>query len=397
MSVQADDVTRYRPGALFSSAFRPFFLGAALWGAIAVGLWIAMLTGGLALPSRLDPLDWHIHAMLFGFVPAAVAGFLLTAIANWTGRRPVSGLLLGVLSGLWLLARIDEVVCALFPAWLAIAADMAFPLMLAAVVAREITAARDRRNYRMIVPVVVLALAQLLMDLGVEGGIGALGGYGWRLGFGAILILISVVGGRIVPSFTRNWLLRNGKNRLPPAAGILDRASLGVLHAALLTWVFLPTARLTGMALLAGAALNAWRLFRWRGAATRSDALLLVLHVGYGWLALGVAALGFANLDAAFPLTAAIHALTVGAIGTMTLAVMTRVSRGHTGCELTADSATVLIYALVALAASARIAAALTTETRSGLLLGSAVLWISAFGLFAARYAPLLLRARNTA
>lgn len=383
------------PGALLSYGFRPFFLGAALWAAIALALWIAMLTSGFALPSRLDPLDWHIHEMLFGFVPAAVAGFLLTAIPNWTGRRPVSGALLALLAGLWLAARIDELVCAFFPAWLAIAADLAFPCMLTAVVAREIIACREPRHYRMIVPVAVLTLAQLTMDLGAQGGIEALTGYGWRLGLAAILILISVLGGRLTPAFTRNWLVNRNETRLPPPAGLLDRASLGVLHAALLAWVLFPTAHPTGVALLAGAAINLWRLLRWRGMAARPETTLLILHVGYGWLVLGVAALGIANLDTAFPLGAAIHALTAGAIGTMILAIMTRVSRGHTGRPLSADAATNLIYALVVLAAAARIAAALTHYTWKDLLIASAALWIGAFGLFVARYAPVLLRPRK--
>jgi uncharacterized protein involved in response to NO len=381
--------------ALFSYAFRPFFLCASLWAVIALVLWIAMLTTGLTLPSRFDPLDWHIHEMLFGFVLAAVAGFLLTAIANWTGRRPVSGALLGLLSGLWLLGRIDALVSAWVPAWLAIAADLAFPIGLAAVIAREITVSGNRRNLPMIAPVVVLALAELLMDLSTVS-LQSLSSYGWRLGLAAVLILISVVGGRIVPSFTRNWLTMRGRSHPPPAPGMLDRAALGVLHAALLGWVFFPAARLTGLALLAGAALNLWRVLRWRGAATRAEPLLLVLHVGYAWLVVGVAALGLTSWDTAFPLSAAIHALTAGAIGTMILAVMTRVSRGHTGRELSADAATTVIYALVIMAAAARIAAAFAGPASGDLLLGSAVLWIGAFGLFALRYAPMLMSRRIT-
>lgn len=375
-----------------SYAFRPFFLAAAGWSAIAIALWIATLTAGLRLPTRFDPLNWHIHEMLFGFVLAAVAGFLLTAIPNWTGRRPVSGALLGSLLGLWLLARIDAMACEWVAPWLAIAIDIGFPLALAVVVAGEIIAARNRRNYPIIAPVVVLGAANLLMDLSLEG-FGVLGSYGWRLALAAILILVSVIGGRIVPTFTRNWLVNRRKKSLPSPTGAIDRASLGVLHAALMVWVFLPTASITGFVLLAGAALNLWRLLRWRGTETRSEPLLLILHIGYGWLVLGVAALGVATLDTTFPLSAAIHALTAGAIGTMILAVMTRVTRGHTGRELTADIATNVIYGLVILAAAVRVAAALDGDARA-LLLGSAALWISAFGLFVVRYAPLVLRPR---
>lgn len=379
---------------VLSYGFRPFFLAAALWGAAAIGLWIAMLSAGLRIPTRFDPLAWHVHEMFFGFVLAAVAGFLLTAIPNWTGRKPVGGALLGALAGLWLLGRLASLTSQWIPAWLAVAVDLVFPLALTAIVAREIVAANNRRNFPIIAPLLVLTAADLLMDLGLEG-FGGLSGYGWRLALAAILILISVVGGRIIPAFTRNWLVNRGEARLPVPVAMLDRISLGALHAALMGWVFFPAAHATGVALLAGAALNLWRLLRWRGAATRAEALLAILHVGYGWLVLGVGALGLASLDSAFPLSAAIHALTAGAIGTMILAVMTRVSRGHTGRALSADGATTLIYALVILAAATRIAAALTVGAREDLLLGAAALWIGAFGLFVVRYAPFLLRPRS--
>src|SRR5579883_393048 len=145
---------------LFSYGFRPFFLGAGLWGAAAIGLWIAMLITGLTLPSRFDPLSWHVHEMLFGFVLAAVAGFLLTAIPNWTGRRPVAGTPLAILAGLWTLGRIAAVVSSWMPAWLAVLADLAFPVALTAVVAREITVSGNRRNLPIIAPVGVLTLAE---------------------------------------------------------------------------------------------------------------------------------------------------------------------------------------------------------------------------------------------
>ncbi|MGH8293931.1 MAG: NnrS family protein [Steroidobacteraceae bacterium] len=380
--------------ALFSYGFRPFFLGAGIWGAAAIALWIAMLTTGLELPSRFDPLTWHVHEMLFGFVLAAVAGFLLTAIPNWTGRQPVRGAPLATLAGLWILGRVAAVVSAWMPVWLAIAADLAFPVALAAVVAREIIVSGNRRNLPVIAPLVVLALADGLTDSSLEG-LGGLSGYGWRLGLAAILILISVMGGRIVPSFTRNWLAARGNGRPPAASGAVDRLSLGLLHTSLVAWVFAPAATAVGIALLCAATVNLWRLLRWRGGQTRSEPLLLVLHVGYAWLVAGIGALGAAVLDPGFPLSAAIHALTAGAIGTMILAVMTRVTRGHTGHELSADGATTLMYVLVTLAAAVRIAAALAQKGRPDLLIGAAALWIAAFGLFALRYAPLLVRPRR--
>lgn len=379
---------------LLSQGFRPFFLGAALWAAAAIALWITILSTGMLPPSGFPPLLWHIHAMLFGFVPAAVAGFLLTAIPNWTGRPPVRGALLGLLVELWAIGRIASFVSADIPPWLAIAADAAFLFTLAGVIARELISSGNRRNFMMIAPVTVLAIANVMVDLTLAGYPG-LAGEGWRLGLVATLILVSVIGGRIVPAFTRNWLIARKATAPPPPPGMLDRASLGVLHAALIVWVFLPGARLTGVALLCGGALNLWRLSRWRAAATRAEPLLLVLHIGYGWLTLGVAFLGLTLIEPTLPSSAAIHALTVGAVGTMILAVMTRVTRGHTGHELSADRVTTSIYVLIFLAAAARIAAEFAGQWYERLLFAAAAAWIGAFGLFVLRYAPLLLRPRR--
>jgi uncharacterized protein involved in response to NO len=390
MSIAVDARRRSAVPALLSRGFRPFFLAAGLWAVVALALWIAMLMGGFALPSRFDPLSWHIHEMLFGFIAAAAAGFLLTAIPNWTGRLPVAGGPLALLAGLWLLGRIACLVSALVPAWLAIAVDLSFLVVLAAVAARELVAARHWRGLPMVAPVIVLAVANLLMHL-ASVGIAVPSGLGWRLGLAAVLVLLSVVAGRIVPSFTHNWLTKRGAVARPAGRGWVDRAALGVLHLGLFAWVLFPVAPPVGAVLLLGAALNGWRLLRWRGAATVAEPLLLILHIGYAWLVLGVGLLGLAVLGASVPVAAAIHALTAGAIGTMTLAVMTRATRGHTGRALVADAATDAIYMLITLAALARVAAEFAGAWIMPLLAVSAALWIAAFGLFLLCYGPMLI------
>ena len=383
-----------RPAPSFlAQGFRPFFLAAGLWAAGALALWIGVLAMGLAIPSRFDALSWHVHEMLFGFVNAAVAGFLLTAIPNWTGRLPVRGAPLALLAGLWLLGRIACFISALLAPWLAVAADLSFPALLVAVVAREIIAGRNWRNLPMVLPVTVLGIANLLMHLEADG-LALPVGLGWRLGLAAVIVLISVVGGRILPSFTRNWLAKRPGADLPAGHGWVDKAALGSLHAGLLGWAFLPDFQPIGLLLVIAALLNLWRLLRWRGRRTAAEPLLLILHIGYGWLVLGAGLLGLSMLDADLPQSAAIHALTAGATGTMILAVMTRATRGHTGRALSADRATSVIYLLVSLAAITRVLAAFATAWMMPLLILSGSLWIAAFTGFVLSYGPMLLGSR---
>ena len=369
MNIVAGDVASRSMPILLTQGFRPFFLAAGLWSAAALALWIVLFV-------------------------TAIAGFLLTAIPNWTQRRPINGGPLALLAALWLVGRIACLVSALVPPWLAVAADLSFPVGLLGVIAREIVAGRNWRNLPMVAPVTVLGIANLLMHLEADG-VAVPAGLGWRLGVAAVIVLISVMAGRIVPSFTRNWLAKRLVPNLPSAHGWIDQTALGALHAGLFGWAFFPAFRAVGLLLLLGAALNLWRLLRWRGGATAAEPLLLVLHIGYAWLVLGAALLGLAVLDADLPQSAGIHALTAGAIGTMILAVMTRVTLGHTGRDLSADRVTGLIYVLVTLAAITRVAAAFGADWTIALLIVSAGCWIAAFGLFVVCYGPMLLFPRD--
>ncbi|MBS0581087.1 MAG: NnrS family protein [Proteobacteria bacterium] len=385
--------TFFASSPFLSCGFRPFFLAAALWSAASLAVWISVIMVGVALPSRFDPLSWHIHEMLFGFVMAAAAGFLLTAIANWTQRPPVGGMSLAVLGLLWLAGRVACLLSASLPAVVVVAADLAFPALLLVVVARELVLAHNRRNLPLVLPLAILGLANLFMHLAALGA-PLPAGLGWRLGLAAIVVLISVIGGRIVPTFTANWLRQHGR---PAPAGVTrlrERLTLGTLNLGMLAWAFAPNLRPVGALLLLAAALNAWRLSRWGGWLARAEPMLLVLHVGYAWLVLGTGLLGFTLLGIAVPQAAAIHALTAGAMGTMVMALMTRVTRGHTGRVLRADPPTVTLYALVTLAALTRVAAALIASSATTLLLASALLWMAAFAGFVLVYGPMLLSAR---
>ena len=381
---------RSRQVAVLTYAFRPMFLVAGMWAIVAIAMWLAMLFGSFQLPTRFGPLAWHIHEMLFGFVMAAVAGFLLTAIPNWTGRLPVRGVPLAVLASLWLLGRIVCLISADLPAWLAIAADLSFPVVLLAVAARELVAGRNWRNLPMTAPLAIFVFADLLMHLeSLEVPVPT--GLGWRLGLAAPILLISVIGGRIIPSFTRNWLSKRYHTRLPAPHGPFDTIAVGLLFAGFALWAVLPDLAMAGAALVIAAIVNAWRLARWAGQATWPEPLLSILHVGYAWVAIGTGLLGLSVLDAGVPVSAAIHALTAGAIGTMILAVMPRVTLGHTGRYLTASPTTVVSFVLINAAAISRVAASWNAGDMTALLALSAGCWVAAFALFEIVYGPMLL------
>lgn len=383
----------YAGPVVLQQGFRPFFLGAGAWAAGAVALWMAIRGGAIELPSAFDPLTWHSHEMIFGFVAAAVAGFLLTAVPNWTGRLPVRGAWLGLLFALWCAGRLAVGLSAVIGPGLGAAVDLAFPAVLCALILREIAAGRNWRNLPVAGVIAVLGAANLLVHLDVLG-LAPTGAAGLRLGIAAMALLITLIGGRIVPSFTGNWLAKRNEAVLPRPFGRLDRIVLAVTALAGLAWTLAPDWPVTGaLGLLAGLA-HGIRLGRWRGHRTLAEPLVWILHLGYGWLAVGFVLLGIAVLVPGLPETAALHALTAGAMGTMTLAVMTRATLGHTGRALSAGAGTTALYGLVTAAAVLRIVAPLPPldGLEAILLVLASLCWIGAFGLFVALYGPLLAR-----
>src|SRR5262249_30759783 len=320
----------YAGPALFSYGFRPFFLGAALWSLLALLLWLPIYGGELMLPTAFAPVAWHMHEMLYGYVAAVIAGFLLTAVPNWTGQLPINGMPLAGLAALWLAGRIAVLLSAHVGAWTAAVIDVAFLVVLAAAMLREILAGRDWRNLRVIGVVGVLIAGNIVFH--VEAIARGRVEYGTRLGLAAVVTLIMLVGGRIVPSFTHNWLARNRPGRLPTPFSRFDAVSLAVAVVSLAAFIVTPDGIVTALLLLAAGALQAVRLARWAGDRTVADRLVLVLHVGFAFVPAGFVLLAASILwPGAIPPSAGIHAWTAGAIGMMTLAVMTRASLGHTG------------------------------------------------------------------
>jgi uncharacterized protein involved in response to NO len=366
--------------------FRPFFFLAALYAGLAIPAWLWLYFSGHALPGPFPGLEWHVHEMLFGYLAAVVTGFILTAIPNWTGRLPLSGWPLAGLVVLWMAGR---AACAFLanPAG-AMALDLAFPGILAFAIWCEVVAGRNWRNAPVAALVTLFGIANALhhgANLGLVSG-----DLGPRLALAVAAVLIALIGGRIVPSFTRNWLAKAGSPALPASFGLVDKAALASTVLAALLWTVAPHSAAAGVALLAAGTLLFARLSRWRGGSTVREPILFVLHVGYAWLALAFVLLGVSRLSGFVPESAALHALTAGAIGTMTLAVMTRASLGHTGREITADRAIVAIYWAVTLGAAFRVTAPFAGEYYAHVLACGGALWSAAFLLFATRYAPVL-------
>jgi uncharacterized protein involved in response to NO len=393
-------IPRYRPQsgpAVLSAGFRPFFLLSGLWAAVAIPLWLALFRGELNLPTALSPAIWHVHEMVYGFGAATVAGFLLTAIPNWTGRMPLQGGPLAVLTVLWALGRFALLFSERISASLAMALDLAFPAAFLVVVAREIVAGRNWRNLPMLAALALLLTGNALVHLEAIGA-AETALLGSRLGIATLLMLITLVGGRIIPSFTTNWLAKQRPD-VPAPAGFdaVDRAVLALAAVTLAVWVAVPDAALSSWIDLAAGAGVAVRLIRWRGYAAYREPLLWILHLGYGWLAVGFLLLGLNGLLPLVPQTAALHALTAGAIGTMTLAVMTRASLGHTGRPLTAGGGTTAVYILVTAAAALRVLAGLPGMPYMPMLALAGAAWSGAFGLFVVLYARPLTRPRAAA
>jgi uncharacterized protein involved in response to NO len=395
MATTAERVRAYRGPAILSYGFRPFFLLGAMWAALVVAIWLPFLGGSFDLPTAFSPIAWHVHELVYGYVPAVIGGFLLTAVPNWTGRLPVTGTPLLLLVMLWAAGRLAVLLSSRIGMVTAAVVDLMFLCALVVVIAREILAGSNLRNLK------VLTLTGLLLAgnaiFHAEAILMRADVYGTRIGIAAAVLLITVIGGRIVPSFTRNWLARErpGPGALPAPFDRVDALAIAIGAAAIASWIGFPDAPPTAALAVAAALLHAARLGRWAGWRTAGEPLLLVLHVAYAFVPIGFLLLAVAIAAPAWIIaTGALHAWTVGAIGTMTLAVMTRASLGHSGRPLVATPTTQLIYAAIVIAAGTRVLSAAHVWP-DGFLQISAVAWVIAFAGFAMSFGPLLLRPRS--
>ncbi|PVB61498.1 NnrS family protein [Labrenzia sp. 011] len=379
----------FRGPALFSYGFRPFFLAASVFAIAAIVIWMLVLDGSLTIAGPFTPTDWHVHEMLFGYASAVIAGFLFTAIPNWTGRMPKRGWPLAILVALWIAGRLA---CAgLFGAGAVVVMliDAGFLAAIVAMVVVEIVAGRNWRNLMVVVPVLLLFGANLLFH--VEALNQGSADIGRRLGLAVVIFLITLIGGRIIPSFTRNWLVKRDPAHLPAPASRFDAVCLVAGAIALLTWSFHPEGPAAGAVLLIAAVLHLTRLSRWQGARTGPSPLLLMLHVAYGFVPFGLAADAAASVGL-LPVAVGVHLLGIGAIGGMTIAVMMRASLGHTGNALVAGPVLTAAAAMVFLAALIRVCFPdISFAGLTGLWI-AALLWAAGFALFLVRIGPYLAR-----
>ncbi|WP_374447828.1 NnrS family protein [Stella sp.] len=380
------------PPPILRDGFRPLFLGAAVWAAVALGLWLAALSGGPSPGGSYGALAWHTHEMVFGVGAGVVGGFLLTAVPSWTGRPKATGPLLAAIAAAWLLGRVAMLAPDTLGTGLTAVLDLAFLLILTVRTAAQVAAGRNWRNLPMVAGALVLLAGNGLVHADMAGLLPGGATAGPEIGLLTIVLLIAVIGGRIVPAFTRNWLVMTGRGEPLPVAGPrLDALVLALTVAAAALWVAGPEG--PAAAAVAGlcAAAHALRLARWQGWRTTAEPLVLVLHLGYLWVAIGFALMTASLLAPGIvPRAATLHAFGAGAMATMMLAMMTRATLGHTGRALAADRATSAIYVLVTVAAVTRVGATLLPDLHQGGLVLSGLAWILAFALYAGAYGPKL-------
>lgn len=367
--------------------FRPFFLLGAAHGAAVVALWVGTLSGWWAI----GDLGWHAREMTYGFGGAIIAGFLLTAVPKWTASRPIVGPRLVSLVALWCAARVAAFVG---PGWVTTALVSGFLAALAGSIAVPIVRALKPRNYGVPLIVLALAVAAAIEQLGAQGAALPFAMPPRMCGVLVIVLLMAVVGGRVIPFFTRSRL--GDAARVPPPRPVLEALSLGLLALAVPATWWVPGSTALGVLYLTVGVLHGLRLMRWTAPPVWRVPMLAILYAGYFWLAGGLVLAGLAVIwPAVVAPTLALHALTAGAMGSLILGMIARVSRGHTGRSITADRVTAGLFVAVTLSALLRVVAPMLMSGAYVTLLGlSAALWVLAFGGFAVRYAPILMTPR---
>jgi uncharacterized protein involved in response to NO len=381
--------------ALFGYGFRPFFLAAGLAGLLLIPWWAVSLARSVPLGTSWPANLWHGHEMLFGFIVAAVAGFLLTAVPSWTGARGFAGRPLAMLAALWALGRLCVATSALLPAWLVAALDLSFLPVLAGFVLPALVRAWNR-NTPLLAVLGALWLSNIAFYWGLARDDPALAEQAVLLGIDIVLLLVTVVGGRIIPAFTASAFKQHGVPCPLHAWRGMTPLAVGVMIAVAVVDLWRPEGAAAGWLALAAASIQAVRLSQWRGLRTLRMPIVWVLHLAYLWLPLGLALKGLALLAGLAFAAFYLHALTIGAAATMIMAVMTRASLGHTGRPLIVPRPIACAYGLLTAAAAVRVfGPAWSTVPYAVIIVSAAGLWTAAFVLFLWIYGPILLKPRS--
>lgn len=367
---------------LFTAAYRLFFPAAGLFAAAAIPLWLVIFSTGNT--DLFDPLGWHMHEMLFGFLPAALAGFLLTAIPNWTGRPALTGAPLVALFTLWLAGRI--VLLFFSHAYGTEFVTLAFLPLLALIAGRDILAARNRRNYVVVALILALWFAQGVFFF-VDNDLGA------SIGLAVSLVLLALIAGRVTPAFSRNWLKKRGATALPAPFGLIDRAALGLTTLAAVIWVLSGPSQATGILSATAAVSLAARLARWKAWHVKGEPLLLAQHAGYAWLVIGTGLIALHSLTDLATMAQVRHAIGAGAVGTIAVIVMLRAILGHSGRPIEGTTLDWTLLGALHLGAVLRVSSGWFGEPM-GLLHASGALWSLGMVLFVIRIIPIALAPR---
>lgn len=375
---------------LFRLAFRPFFLGGCLLALLAIPLWLLALAGDAGWQPAGGWLAWHRHELLFGFALAIIGGFLLTAVQTWTGRPGISGMPLAVLAGVWLAARLAWLFNLPWP--LLAVLELSFPLAVAGLMGWTLWKVRQQRNYPIVLVLLLLALADGLSLYGLLRA-----DEGWQrqavlTGLWLVAAMMGLIGGRVIPFFTQRGLGRTEAVKPWPWLDYLLLAGSALVALLYASGVALMPSLWVGLLFALLGLGHLLRLVRWHNPGLWRVPLLWSLHLAYAWLA--VACLGMALWHVGVPLSPslAVHALTVGAMGGLILAMIARVSLGHTGRPLTPPKGMTLAFALLNLACLSRVLLVLIWPYAALWLAG--LCWTLGLGLYLWRYAPMLWRAR---
>lgn len=377
---------------LFAAGFRPFFASCALYAVVLMTAWIGVFTFGWTMAGA-QPNNWHAHEMIHGVVAAAIAGFLLTAVPKWTGTRQLHGLFLLLLWLLWLAGRagfwLTDTYTDGVAGKVAQVLDLAFLPTLSIAVTWPILKTGNRRN------LLIAAVLAALFAANLMQGFDALSHRANILALDLVMVLMVIIGGRIGPAFTRNWLARKGlKAGAVQVHGWLDMTALGLVIALAIAALVETPGQVVGTIALAAALANFARLVEWQGWRAWRDPLVWVLHVGYAWIVISLFLRGVAGLAPALPSNAWVHALGVGAVGTLILGVMSRATLGHTGRELHLPAGGWIMFALVTIAAVARTGNAIGWFGHGHALTLAGLAWIAAFAIFGLLFFPKLLSPR---